>query len=337
MKHFTFQGNHRRIGAEWGSSLAARKIKISEHIPFSLTRERLLFAKQCLPVYQELFPEILEEIEGFAQGQGCDPSLLETLLFSMYAMPPACRCSCFAVSGKNQVLLGRNSDFLTAREEDYGNVLYQFPQETPSLSFCGNTTSFIQMEDGINEAGLAIGMTSVAPTAIQPGFNAGLLLRFLLEKCSTVENAVSWLGCVPIASAQILVLADLHGAIAQVECDSLGMVVERPQAEKIYVCGTNLFHLPGMRRTSPPAADFWRAEERYKTMKAYLEASALDMDVEAAKSLLSGEQGFLCQYDRTTGQDTVWSVIYDLSGKQVLRAEGNPSRCEYQLDRRLRF
>lgn len=72
-------------------------------------------------------------------------------------------------------------------------------------------------------------------------------------------------------------------------------------------------------------------------MKAYLEASALDMDVEAAKSLLSGEQGFLCQYDRTTGQDTVWSVIYDLSGKQVLRAEGNPSRCEYQLDRRLRF
>ena len=233
MKHFTFQGNHRRIGAEWGSSLAARKIKISEHIPFSLTRERMLFAKQCLPVYQELFPEILEEIEGFAQGQGCDPSLLETLLFSMYAMPPACRCSCFAVSGKNQVLLGRNSDFLTAREEDYGNVLYQFPQETPSLSFCGNTTSFIQMEDGINEAGLAIGMTSVAPTAIQPGFNAGLLLRFLLEKCSTVENAVSWLGRIPIASAQILVLADLHGAIAQVECDSLGMVVERPQAEKI--------------------------------------------------------------------------------------------------------
>ena len=69
MKHFTFQGNHRRIGAEWGSSLAARKIKISEHIPFSLTRERMLFAKQCLPVYQELFPEILEEIEGLPKGR----------------------------------------------------------------------------------------------------------------------------------------------------------------------------------------------------------------------------------------------------------------------------
>ena len=97
-----------------------------------------------------------------------------------------------------------------------------FPRRLLPFPSVGNTTSFIQMEDGINEAGLAIGMTSVAPTAIQPGFNAGLLLRFLLEKCSTVENAVSWLGRIPIASAQILVLADLHGAIAQVECDSLG-------------------------------------------------------------------------------------------------------------------
>lgn len=95
----------------------------------------------------------------------------------MYALPPACHCSCFAVSNKEHILFGRNSDFLTGLEGDCSNMLYRFPRESNSYSFMGDTTSFIQMEDGVNKAGLAVGLASIYPPSIQPGMNAGMLLR----------------------------------------------------------------------------------------------------------------------------------------------------------------
>ena len=32
--------------------------------------------------------------------------------------------------------------------------------------------------------------------------------------------------------------------------------------------------------------------------------------------ILSGKYGFMCQYDRKKGADTVWSVVYDLKNKK---------------------
>ena len=58
------------------------------------------------------------------------------------------------------------------------------------------------------------------------------------------------------------------------------------------------------------------------------------MDVKYAQNLLSGKYGFLCQYDRNTKKDTVWSVIYDLKHKSIYRAEGNPIRKSFIKDSR---
>ncbi len=56
----------------------------------------------------------------------------------------------------------------------------------------GNTTAFCELEDGVNEYGLAVGLTYVYPTIRKPGWNAGYLVRYLLERCKTVSEA---LGC----------------------------------------------------------------------------------------------------------------------------------------------
>ena len=37
------------------------------------------------------------------------------------------------------------------------------------------------MEDGINEYGLAVGLTFVYPKITKAGFNAGMLVRYLKE------------------------------------------------------------------------------------------------------------------------------------------------------------
>lgn len=117
MYHAHLKGTHYEIGFHWGSLLEKHGHFILNNLPFPIKKERKAFALACVPVYQKYFPEILEEIQGLADGQHCEAEMLQAVLFSMYAMPPACHCSCFAVADHETILFGRNSDFLTELEK----------------------------------------------------------------------------------------------------------------------------------------------------------------------------------------------------------------------------
>ena len=116
MHHDMLQGTHYTAGFRWGALLRERGNILLREIPFAVTKERVDYARACLLVYQTYYPEVLEEIQGIADGQQCDAGILHAVLLSMYAMPPGRCCSCLAVAGEQGVFLGRNSDFLTALE-----------------------------------------------------------------------------------------------------------------------------------------------------------------------------------------------------------------------------
>lgn len=329
MLHAHLRGTHYAMGYDWGHSLARKGHLILEHTPLAPDKARVAYAAACLPIYEKHFPAVLAEMRGFADGQGCDTEEIAAVLWSMYALPPARACSCFAVKTPEGALLGRNSDFFTAMEAWNTNVLCA-PADG-GYAFTGNTTAFIEMEDGANERGLAVGLTSAPARAIAPGMNAGMLLRRILETCATVREALAFLKSAPIGSAQTLTLADARGEIAVVECDALGMAVVRPQPGQPWVCATNAFHdLPA---TPPPDGDDWFAQQRYETLVSALRKSA-PADAAGAQALLAGRQGFLCQYNRAEGRDTVWSVVYDLGRREIFRAEGNPARIPFERDHR---
>ncbi|MFR2406112.1 MAG: C45 family autoproteolytic acyltransferase/hydrolase, partial [Eubacterium callanderi] len=217
MYHNRFKGNHYDIGFRWGTLLREHGSRLLERIDFPITEERLRFAADCVPVYQQYFPEILAEIQGVADGQKCAVEPLRAFLFSMYAMPPACHCSCFAVAGGDKVLFGRNSDFLVSLENTNTNAIYRFLGE--AIDFTGNSTAFIEMEDGVNAHGLAAGLTAVYPHAIKPGMNAGMLLRYFLEKCRSTEEVIGRIQELPISSSQTFTVADRSGSIAVLEAN----------------------------------------------------------------------------------------------------------------------
>ena len=325
MNSLTLRGTHWEMGFQWGARLAERGLRLLDHVPFSLTAERRAFAAACRPAYEQHFPAALEELEGLAAGQSCAREDLETVLFTTYALPPACCCSCLAVSNGNGVFFGRNSDFLTALEPYNTHVTYQFSHG--AIPFTGNTTSFVQMEDAVNARGLAIGLTSVYTPRPRPGLNAGMVLRLLAETCATTAEALDRLRALPLASCQTLTLADTAGDIAVAECGPEGVRVERPGGP--FVCATNLFH-SGLADPLPPGLDTWRAAERYDTMRRVLEREGETITSSGVQALLAGRKGFLCQYDRTTGQDTVWSVACDLTRRNYLLAEGNPGRTAFR-------
>ena len=71
---------------------------------------------------------------------------------------------------------------------------------------------------------------------------------------------------------------------------------------------------------NPKGLDDWNSEERYKTAYTALKENKDNCSFEFAVNLLSGKYGFMCQYDRKKGADTVWSSIYILNENKIYRA-----------------
>lgn len=334
MYHGRFTGTHYEAGYKWGRLLLKNGKKLDHCPTFELTEDKYTFARECTKEYHTWFPEILEEIRGIADGNEVSAGTLQALLFCMYCFEPDHKCTCFAFSTEDEIVFARNSDFLVSLEKLYMNCLYDL---TGSYAFNGNTTAFVQMEDGVNQHGLAVGLTFVYPHLRKPGLNAGMLLRYLLEKCKTTAEAIEQLRTLPIASAQTLTIADKSGEIAVAECNPKEIEVIRPRAGEQFVAATNNFNSEKMRPYRNPGVDDWRSDERYETARNALKSNRGSYSMALAEDVLSGKYGFMCQYDRRQNADTVWSVVYDLKRKQIFRVEGNPSRKSFKEDTRMKL
>ena len=334
MYHGRFKGTHYEAGFKWGSQLR-KNGKILDFCPtYELTEEKYSFAKACIKEYEKYFPEVLDEIQGIADGNEVPVETLQAMLFSMYCFTFDNKCTCFAISTGSEIIFARNSDFLVSLEKLYMNCLYDLRK---GYSFNGNTTAFVEMEDGVNQYGLAVGLTFIYPMLRKPGFNSGMLTRFLLEKCKTTYEALEVLKQLPIASAQTLTIADKRGDIAVVECNPEKIVIIGAKEKYNFVATANNFNSAGMKMYRNPDIDDWYSDKRYNTVYTALETRVEEYSIEFAQRLLSGEYGFMCQYDRKKDADTVWSVIYDLKRNEIWRVEGNPGRKGFKQDVRMKI
>jgi predicted choloylglycine hydrolase len=68
--------------------------------------------------------------------------------------------------------------------------------------------------DGMNEDGLAVSCAFGGSPAIGRGFSIILMLRYILETCARVEDAVKALSRIPVAQSQNVTLLDCSGAYA---------------------------------------------------------------------------------------------------------------------------
>lgn len=334
MYHRRFRKSHYEAGYNWGNLLYKNGKNIDQAPTFKITEERKAFAGECLPIYERYYPEVLEEIRGLADGQKSRYEDFYTFLLSMYCFEFNNHCTCFAFKDKDNLIFGRNSDFLVALEKLYMNCLYKLNR---GYSFNGNTTAFIEMEDGINEHGLAVGLTFIYPKIIKAGFNSGMLVRYLLEKCKTTSEVIENLNMIPIASQQTLTVIDNAGNFAVIECNCSHIEIIKPAGDNCFIVATNSFVSQKMAEYNNHAIDNWNSDERYSVAYNVLKENRNHFSVGLARDILSGKHGFMCQYERNKGADTVWSVIYDIKNKKIFRVEGNPSRKKFVEDTRMKF
>lgn len=173
-----------------------------------------MFARWC--------PGLVEELQGFGDALGVRSE--QIVYYAMTYLRP--RCSQIAVSpGNSQIgrpLLARNYEF-SHECEDFTLVRTSVEGKFTHL---GTSVLFFGRDDGFNEQGLAVTMSSCGfPVGAMPymrnpklvGLQFWAVIRALLENCKDVAEAIVYMKEMPIAYNMNLMLVDKGGHIALVE------------------------------------------------------------------------------------------------------------------------
>jgi predicted choloylglycine hydrolase len=327
MLHPKLAGSYYDMGFHYGTILYKHGFRFGEQ-----PSEKLGFGKQCLPEVNRVFPEILDEISGFADACHSSYDHLLALILSVGAFKPVGACSIFAVKASPDVLFGRNYDFYYKFKEHIESYLTQPLSGYWSL---GNTDIFVGREDGMNEKGLAIGMTAVAPIEIKAGINFALLTRCILDKCANAKEATNVLTSAYHVTANNYLIADREGNMAVIEACPRRVAVRKPKENEDFIVSTNHFIHPDMCSMENQSERPPDSVRRYMTIFEKLLQLRGKTTVEDAQRILSDHRGLVCSHAEEIQLGTLWSLIAALSKQSIYISEGHPCKTKYKPNMRL--
>lgn len=342
MYHLRLKGDHYEMGVKRGKIFNRGQISF----PLQLDEFQLEHGKQSEVVLRKYFPEICEEIRGVSDCLGADylhfVSWMLCMGCCMYNLedniPVEVRgCTAFAYSKGGRMIYGRNNDLPPYLRDGSKSEIYA-PKNGNRFNI--TTSSFINGEEGLNEHGLAVAMTFVMTDLkkIRAGFNSCFIVRYLLEKANSTEQAISLLMDLPIASNCNILLADKGGRMAVAECTPSAKNIREAETfdNGRIVCTVNSFTSDEMKPYDDADGNDYDSHKRYRVVIDSFSSEHIREDyVETTKQLLRGDYGFMCQYDNEPDFETVWSSIFDLESLAIYRAEGDPRKKKFVTDSRL--
>jgi predicted choloylglycine hydrolase len=165
-------------------------------------------------------PELAPTWEALCERAGGGD--LEARVLSLFDPPPLLAgCSQAVIGGE----LVRNYDYDPARIE--GTIA----RTTITRPVLGMSDCVWGLLDGINGAGLAVALAFGGRNAYGRGFGITIVVRYLLETCATVEQAVAVLARLPVHAPYNLTLADREqGVTVFVGPDRAARAVQPPVA-----------------------------------------------------------------------------------------------------------
>ncbi|MGB7757087.1 MAG: C45 family peptidase [Salinisphaera sp.] len=188
-------------GGDNGPSRAACEAALAKHMP------------ELVPVHKRL--------TALAGGSDRAARFLSTWC------PPAYLggCSLAARADAGEVRLLRNYDL--SPELNEGLLLRT---EWTGMPVMGMVEFLWGLSDGINGAGLSVALAYGGSAAVGEGFGITTILRYVLETCADLDEALAVLARVPSHMAYNLVLADRHGNTSAVELRPGGGLRQRDQS-----------------------------------------------------------------------------------------------------------
>ncbi|MFF8592326.1 C45 family autoproteolytic acyltransferase/hydrolase [Streptomyces sp. NPDC015220] len=236
--------------------------------PEGATRARRLF--------EEHMPELVAPLDRLA-GQLTSPRA-RTFLTMAAVRPFFSGCTQI---GREGALL-RNYDF--APEHCEGTIV----SSRFLLPVIGMQEAGWGLLDGMNNAGLAVSLTFGGRFVHGRGFAMPMVLRYLLETCRTVDEALDRLRTIPVAIPQNVTLVD-PGRTVTVHVGPDIPLTETPDR-----CASNHQHLP--------VSDEQERATRTRTRLAAAQAAGIDVTAMLRPPL------YQCAYDEWLG--TVYTAHY---------------------------
>lgn len=237
-----------------------------------------------------VMPELIPVYESFREISNDCPIAAN---FLTGYQPPAYLVNCSqAVLINEQPLLIRNYDLNPALSENHithSNFLGQ--------SIIGTNECLWGLDDGMNSAGLAASLTFGGSKKVGKGFGIPYIMRYVLETCETVKQAIKVLQRVTSHMAYNVTLLDKVGNFATVMLapDLDAIVTYEP-------CITN----HQQQVTWPEQASFSRTIER----KEYLDELLKDKTLNKSKILDSFLKSPLHSANYAQQFGTVFTAIY---------------------------
>lgn len=154
-------------------------------------------------------PELVPTYERLCELAGGGD--LQSRFLSFYC-PPAYLAGCSqAVWPGSEPMLVRNYDYAPALCD--GIILHSKWHGTRVI---GMSDGLFGLVDGINDKGLAVSLTFGGRTIVGDGFGVPIILRYVMEFCDTVKDAVTALESIPCHMSYNVTVVDKQGKYATV-------------------------------------------------------------------------------------------------------------------------
>jgi len=328
MHQVEIRGSYEQMGRQQGRPL--KQIGLTFPPP---DQKMLRFARQCEEKVEQYAPELLDEMQGLAQAAGLDYETLMTMILTAPYDPkdvhvPSCTVLAVAPgrTADGQPIVGRNYDYFHDVSEEPATTYRTYPEGR--YASLGNCDIWVGREDGLNEAGLFVGIASCFLPGLQPGLTFWLIVRLLLDRCATVDEGLALIHDVPHAASFTYLLADRSGTAVVVEPTVEEIEVRTPQDGLLVM--TNHTVCPawaGKENFVPPDS-----HPRYDRLHELLGGNGL-VDTEAVNQALSDHECLVCSHgahfpDRKFG--TLWFVVGRPGERQLDIAAGRPCQAEYR-------
>lgn len=312
------------------------------YVPVKLNKFQYQHGTESTKLLEKYYPEASTEIKGITDTLGYNYELFAAWMMCMGCCYTLHKnnivevrgCTAFSFTCNNKVYYGRDNDLPPSLEKVSQSFRYE---PASSYRFVLNTSSFINGEEGMNEYGLVAAMTFVVPnpSQIRPGINSLFLVRYILENCKTVEEGITALQRLPIASSCNILITDKYCNMIVAECSPMRINLRKPEVNKKnenFIVTVNHFSTKTMQKFDKSNQNVYSSEARYQTAHNALTNYEGTDEISFMKDVLRGKLGFMCQY-KNINFKTIWSTIFDITENKMFLAQGNPEEAEYDEEK----
>ena len=287
-------------------------VRAQGHLPRPLTPAEQQTARALLAFYTDVTPSLHEQLRGVYSAYDLRledlshaipvwdeegirillPGLVEPHSCSVIATRPS-------MAADGHARLARNHDWPAELTDVF--VVFTAPEQGYATVVMTRGLPGLAASDGMNAAGLALGLASVSNagyTWAEPALPSNVAYRLVLEQCATVEEAIALLRSVPVgfvnpAPEQLIshiLLADRSGDSAVLEFLPQGIIVSRTLAP-YQVMTNNHWAGPADQPACP----------RYQAAVATLTEAHGRVDTDRLMAVMASLRG-----------SAQWTVAYDL-------------------------